>query len=69
MNGEVKLFKSPTEGNFLVRLTDISFSPNQQLGRMIWSFNATANEIADNTTDNYYLYNILWNPPRFEVMS
>lgn len=69
MNGEVKLFKSPTEGNFLVRLTDISFSPNQQLGRMIWSFNATANEIADNTTDNYYLYNILWDPSRFEVMS
>jgi len=35
MDGKVKLFRSPTEGNYLVRLTDISFSPNQQLGRMI----------------------------------
>ncbi len=65
MDGEVKLFRSPTEGNFLVRLMDISFTPNQQLGRMIWSFSATANEIADNTTNNYYMYNILWDPPLF----
>jgi hypothetical protein len=35
MDGQVKLFRSATEGNFLVRLTDISFTPNQQLGRMI----------------------------------
>ena len=59
MDGQVKLFRSATEGNFLVRLTDISFTPNQQLGRMIWTFSATANEIADNTIDNYYKYNIL----------
>jgi hypothetical protein len=26
---------------------------------MIWTFSATANEIADNTIDNYYKYNIL----------
>lgn len=66
MDGEVKLFRSPTEGNFLVRLMDISFTPNQQLGRMIWSFSATANEIADNIIDNYYIYNILWDPPLFK---
>ena len=59
MDGKVKLFRSPTEGNYLVRLTDISFSPNQQLGRMIWTFSATANEIAENTVDNYYKYNVL----------
>lgn len=59
MDGQVKLFRSATEGNYLVRLTDISFTPNQQLGRMIWAFSATANEIADNTIDNYYKYNIL----------
>lgn len=59
MDGKVKLFRSATEGNYLVRLTDISFAPNQQLGRMIWTFSATANEIADNTIDNYYKYNIL----------
>lgn len=59
MDGQVKLFRSATEGNYLVRLTDVSFTPNQQLGRMIWTFSATANEIADNTIDNYYKYNIL----------
>lgn len=59
MDGKVKLFRSATEGNYLVRLTDVSFTPNQQLGRMIWTFNATANEVADNTIDNYYKYNIL----------
>lgn len=59
MDGKTKLFRSPTEGNYLVRLTDVSFSPNQQLGRMIWTFSATANEIAANTVDNYYKYKIL----------
>lgn len=59
MDGKTKLFRSPTEGNYLVRLTDVSFSPNQQLGRMIWTFSATANEIAANTIDNYYKYKIL----------
>jgi hypothetical protein len=34
-DGQVKLFRSPTEGNYLIRLTDVSFSPNEQLGRMI----------------------------------
>jgi len=59
MDGKVKLFRSASEGNYLVRLTDVSFAPNQQLGRMVWTFSATANEIADNTIDNYYKYNIL----------
>lgn len=59
MDSQVKLFRSATEGNYLVRLTDISFSPNQQLGRMIWTFSATANEIADNTVENYFKYKIL----------
>ena len=59
MDGKVKLFRSATEGNYLVRLTDVSFTPNQQLGRMIWSFSATANEIADDTVENYYKYGIL----------
>jgi len=59
MDGQPKLFRSPTEGNYLVKLTDVSFTPNQQLGRMIWTFSATANEIADNTIDNYKKYKII----------
>lgn len=52
-NGELKLFKSPTEGNIIVRLTEVSCSPNQSLGRMIYSFSATAYEMQDKTIDNY----------------
>lgn len=56
---EVKLFRSPTEGNILVRLTDISFSPNTVLGRYLWTFNGTAYEIDECSIDNYIKYNIL----------
>lgn len=44
-NGEPKLFRSPTEGNFVVRLTGVSLSPNQQLSRMIHTFSAQAVEV------------------------
>ena len=54
----VKLFRSPTEGNILVKLTNISFTPNQTLGRHIYSFNCTAVEIDEATIDNYDFYNI-----------
>lgn len=57
-NNTVKLFRSATEGNILVKLTDISFTPNATLGRMIYSFSATANEIAEATISNYDKYNI-----------
>lgn len=58
-DGQVKLFRSPTEGNYLIRLTDVSFSPNEQLGRMIWSFSAIASEIDEDTVDNYEKYDII----------
>ena len=58
-DGKVKLFRSPSEGNFLIRLTDISFAPNETLGRMIWSFSATATQIDEDTVDNYEKYDII----------
>ena len=58
-NGEIKLFKSPTEGNILVRLMDINFTPNQTNGRMLYSFNATAYEMAEMNIKNMEKYNIL----------
>lgn len=57
-DGEVKLFKSATEGNILITLTGVSFSPEQQLGRMLYSFNAQAVEIDDLTISNLDKYNI-----------
>lgn len=68
-NGEPKLFRSPTEGNYIVRLMNVSLSPEETLGRMLHSFNCTAYEIAEFTYDNlknYHLipevknYNNLW---------
>lgn len=56
---EVKIFRSPTEGNFLVRLMDISLTPFGPTGRRIWSFSATATEIDDFTIDKCKEYGIL----------
>lgn len=47
----IKLFKSPGEGNYLVRLNNVSLSPNDTLSRMIHTFSCTADEIADYSTD------------------
>lgn len=47
-DGKPKLFRSPAEGNFIVRLMNSSLSPNDQLGRMLHTFSTTATEI-----DNY----------------
>lgn len=55
----VKLFRSTTEGNILVKLTGISFTPNQQLGRLIYNFSATATEIAEPSFDNYKNYGVV----------
>lgn len=46
-NGEAKLFKSSTEGNYIVRLLNVSLTPNDTLGRMLHSFNCSAFEIAN----------------------
>ena len=51
-NGEPKIFRSPTEGNYIVRLLNVSMTPNDTLGRMIHTFTATAYEIADFTYKN-----------------
>lgn len=54
-----KLFRSATEGNFIVKVMDASFSPNATLGRRIVSFTATAYEVADCTIENFKKYNII----------
>lgn len=79
-NDKVKLFKSATEGSMLIKLTNVSLTPNQQLGRMIYSFSATATEMAEATEENLKKYGIareltdeiiaaeapLWEPFRYE---
>ena len=55
-DGKPKLFKSPTEGNIIVRLTDINCTPNQSLSRMLYSFTSNGNELAEATMENYLKY-------------
>ena len=58
-NGKPKLFRSSTEGNYLVRLMNVSLAPEDKLGRMLHSFQATAYEIADLTYESLVDYNII----------
>ena len=58
-NGKPKLFRSPTEGNYIVRLMNISLSPEDTLGRMLHNFSCTAYEIDDYTYDNLNTYGII----------
>lgn len=53
-----KLFRSTPEGNILVRLTDITLTPKQELARMIYDFSCTATEIGEADIKNYKLYKI-----------
>ena len=60
-NGEIKLFRSPTEGNYLVRLMNISLSPEDKVGRMLHNFSCTAYEVQNfnyNNLINLGFYNI-----------
>ena len=55
---KIRLFRSATEGNILVKLMDINFTPNSTLGRRIYSFTATAYEVDEATIKNYDKYGI-----------
>lgn len=44
-DGTIKMFKSPAEGNYLVRLMNVSLTPEDKLGRMLHNFQATAYEM------------------------
>lgn len=58
-NGKPKLFRSPTEGNYLVRLLNVSLSPENTLGRMLHSFSATAYEIDKADPDTLIKYDLM----------
>lgn len=57
-DGKPKLFRSSTEGNILVRLADISLTPEDKLGRMLYTFTATATEFDECSLENFDYYNI-----------
>lgn len=61
-DGNLKIFKSPTEGNFLISLVNVSFSPEVQLGRMIYNFSSTAYEMGEINQSALYEHNIITKP-------
>lgn len=58
-NGEAKIFRSPTEGNYIVRLMNVSLTPNDTLGRMLHTFQCTAYEIAEWNFKNLVAANLI----------
>lgn len=58
-NYDYKLYKSPTEGNIVVVLMNVSLTPNATVGRMIFDFSATAYEVLENTIENLNEYGII----------
>ena len=55
---DVKLFRSTTQGNILIKLMNIDFQPVESLGRMLYSFTATAIEVDEANIKNYQKYGI-----------
>jgi hypothetical protein len=62
-NGKTKLLKSPTEGNYKVRIMNVSMSPNDTLGRMLHNFTATAIEVEDKEFNVKVDLNFMGNKP------
>ena len=58
-DGRPKLFRSPSEGNYIVRLMNTSLSPNDTLGRMLHTFSTTAYEIAPYTYNSLLEYGLI----------
>ena len=58
-NGKPKLFRSAAEGNYIIRLMNVSLTPNDTLGRMLHTFSATAYEVAECNCINLKKYGIM----------
>lgn len=58
-NGEPKYFRSITEGNYIIKLLNPSFTPNDTTGRMIYSFTTTSYEMDKDTRENLIKYNLV----------
>lgn len=60
-DGEPKIFRSPSEGNYIVRVMNTSLSPNDTLSRMLHTFSSTAYEIAEFNFNNLVKYGFVEN--------
>lgn len=58
-DGKPKILKSPTEGNYIVRIMNVNMSPNDTVGRMLHTFNCNASEIAPFEYEPLTKYNFI----------
>ena len=58
-DGKVKLFKSLQEGNILVKVMNVSLTPKQELGRLLYDFSATLVEVDDASFENLNKYGFI----------
>lgn len=70
-NNKPKLYKSMQQGNIFIKLMDVSLTPKNELGRLIYTFSATAYEIDQPTLDTFNNYGLIdigtFNPNIFYV--
>lgn len=57
-DGQPKVFKSDTEGLMLVKLTDVTFEPVKETGRMLYSFSCTMTEVGPTDLDTLVKFGI-----------
>lgn len=58
-NGQPKVLRTPNEGNYIVQLMNVVCTPEEKLGRMLYSFSCTAVEIEQYSIENLLKYNLL----------
>lgn len=59
-NGEPKIFKSPAEGNYIVRLMNVSLTPlSDGINRMLHTFSSQAYEIDNYSIETLLKYNFI----------
>ena len=58
-NAKPKLYKSMQQGNVLIKLMEVSQTPKNELGRLVYSFSATAYQIGQPTIKNLNKYNFI----------
>lgn len=58
-DGKPKLFRSETEGNMIVMLSGVTFSPLQGSSRMVYTFSGTVTEIAEYNLENLINYDLV----------
>lgn len=58
-DGKPKLFRSETEGNMIVMVSGVSFTPLDKTNRMVYSVSMTVTEIDEFSGENLLLYNLV----------